>query len=101
MGVKEEWFDRVCQNIRDMVEIKRSAMLAVTIGLQMVLMPSTSEQNHPARALGKELRPDYLVIKHCSDNEDGDLGVNYEGYRPLYRPCTKPRRSRTRSTRSW
>ena len=27
--------------------------------------------------LGKELQPDYLIIKHCSDNEDGDLGVDY------------------------
>ena len=30
--------------------------------------------------LGKKLRPDYLVIKHCSDDEDGSLGVNYDGY---------------------
>ena len=33
--------------------------------------------------LGKELRPDYLVIKHCSDNEDGDLGVDYSAYEAL------------------
>jgi MoaA/NifB/PqqE/SkfB family radical SAM enzyme len=84
MGVKEEWFDRVCQNIRDMVAIKREKNLAVTIGLQMVLMPEYEDQIIPLAMLGKELRPDYLVIKHCSDNEDGDLGVNYDGYRPLY-----------------
>ena len=84
MGVKEEWFDRVCSNIRDMVEIKRRNNLAVTIGLQMVLMPQYEDQILPLARLGKELRPDYLIIKHCSDNEDGDLGVNYSGYRPLY-----------------
>ncbi len=84
MGVKEEWFDRVCQNIRDMVEIKRRDNLAVTIGLQMVLMPQYEDQIMPLAQLGKELRPDYLVIKHCSDNEDGDLGVDYTGYRKLY-----------------
>lgn len=84
MGVKEEWFDRVCQNIRDMVDIKRKNNLAVTIGLQMVLMPQYEDQILPLAHLGKELRPDYLIIKHCSDNEDGDLGVNYSGYRPLY-----------------
>ena len=84
MGVKEEWFDRVCQNIRDMVEIKREKNLSVTIGLQMVLMPEYHDQIIPLAMLGKELRPDYLVIKHCSDNEDGDLGVNYDGYRALY-----------------
>ena len=36
MGVKEKYFDRICQNIRDMVEIKRKNNLGVTIGLQMV-----------------------------------------------------------------
>ncbi|MDB5599488.1 MAG: radical superfamily enzyme MoaA/NifB/PqqE/SkfB family [Xanthobacteraceae bacterium] len=84
MGVKEAWFDRVCQNIRDMVEIKKQQNLNVTIGLQMVLMPQYEDQIMPLALLGKELRPDYLVIKHCSDNEDGDLGVNYGGYSRLY-----------------
>lgn len=84
MGVKEEWFDRVCQNIRDMVDIKRKNNLKVTIGLQMVLMPQLADQILPLAKLGKELRPDYLVIKHCSDNEDGDLGVDYNKYDQLY-----------------
>lgn len=80
MGVKEEWFHRVCQNIRDMVEIKRRDGLAVTIGMQMVVMPEYEDQIIPLAKLGRELRPDYLVLKHCSDNEDGDLGVDYSGY---------------------
>ena len=84
MGVKERWFDRVCQNIRDMVEIKRRDNLDVTIGLQMVLMPEYADQILPLAKLGKELRPDYLVIKHCSDDEDGTLGVDYEGYDRLF-----------------
>ena len=84
MGVKEHWFDRVCQNIRDMMEIKRRNNLSVTIGMQMVLMPEYHDQIIPLAALGKELRPDYLVIKHCSDNEDGDLGVDYSAYKQLY-----------------
>jgi MoaA/NifB/PqqE/SkfB family radical SAM enzyme len=84
MGVKEKWFDRVCQNIRDMVEIKRRDNLKVTIGLQMVLMPEYADQILPLAQLGKELRPDYLVIKHCSDDEDGTLGVDYAGYDALY-----------------
>jgi MoaA/NifB/PqqE/SkfB family radical SAM enzyme len=84
MGVKESWFDRVCRNIRDMVEIKRRDKLPVTIGLQMVLMPEFQDQIMPLAQLGKELRPDYLVIKHCSDNEDGDLGVDYGAYERLY-----------------
>ena len=84
MGVKEEWFDKVCQNIRDMVDIKKKNNLNVTIGLQMVLMPELGDQIIPLAKLGKELRPDYLVIKHCSDNEDGDLGVDYTKYQKLY-----------------
>jgi MoaA/NifB/PqqE/SkfB family radical SAM enzyme len=83
MGAKEDWFDRVCQNIRDMVEIKRQQRLPVTIGLQMVLMPSYNDQILPLARLGKELRPDYLVIKHCSDDENGSLGVDYGGYAEL------------------
>jgi len=84
MGVKEAWFDRVVQNIRDMVDIKKQQGLDVTIGLQMVLMPEYEDQIMPLAKLGKELRPDYLVIKHCSDNEDGDLGVNYGGYSRMF-----------------
>lgn len=84
MGVKEKWFDRVCQNIRDMVEIKKKNNLDVTIGLQMVLMPEYEDQILPLARLGKELRPDYLIFKHCSDNEDGDLGVDYDGYQRTY-----------------
>jgi MoaA/NifB/PqqE/SkfB family radical SAM enzyme len=84
MGVKEQWFHQVVQNIKDMVAIKKEKNLPVTIGLQMVLMPEYEDQILPLTKLGKELRPDYLVIKHCSDNEDGDLGVAYDRYKELY-----------------
>jgi MoaA/NifB/PqqE/SkfB family radical SAM enzyme len=84
MGVREEWFDRIQQNIRDMVDIKKKNELPVTIGMQMVVMPSYQDQILPLAKLGKELRPDYLVLKHCSDNEDGDLGVEYDKYESLY-----------------
>ncbi len=84
MGVKPEYFDRVVQNIKDMVEIKRRDRLPVTIGMQMVLMPQDADQILPFGRLGKELRPDYAVIKHCSDNEDGSLGVDYSKYPQLY-----------------
>ena len=84
MGVKPEWFDRVVQNIKDMVEIKKRDNLPVTIGMQMVLMPQDSDQIMEFAKLGKELRPDYAIIKHCSDDEDGTLGVDYEGYEKLH-----------------
>jgi MoaA/NifB/PqqE/SkfB family radical SAM enzyme len=84
MGVPEEWFHRVVANVRDMVDIKRRQNLPVTIGLQMVLMPQYADQVLPLARLGKELRPDYLVIKHCSDDEEGRLGVDYEAYDRLH-----------------
>lgn len=83
MGVKEHWFDRVCENIRNMRKIKDRDGLDVTIGMQMVLDPRYADQILPLARLGKELRPDYLVIKHCSDDEDGSLGVDYDKYAEL------------------
>lgn len=83
MGVTPDHFDRVCDNVREMMAIKRRDGLPVTIGLQMVLTPEFADQILPLARLGSELRPDYLVIKHCSDNEDGSLGVDYEGYSGL------------------
>lgn len=84
MGCKESSFDRVCQNIKDMIKIKNRDNLNVTIGMQMVLMPKDADQIMPFAKLGKKLQPDYAVIKHCSDNEDGSLGIKYEEYKKLY-----------------
>jgi MoaA/NifB/PqqE/SkfB family radical SAM enzyme len=80
MGCSEKSFHVVKANIRKAVEIKKSRNLEVTIGLQMVLMPQFSDQILPLAKLGRELGVDYLVIKHCSDDEDGALGVDYQGY---------------------
>lgn len=84
MGVETDAFHRVCANIREMVAIKKRDNLPVTIGMQMVLMPQDGDQILPLARLGKELRPDYLVIKHCSDDEHGSLGVRYNEYSQLY-----------------
>ena len=84
MGVKGDFYDRVVQNVREMMEIKRRQNLPVTIGLQMVLMPQDGDQILPFARLGQELRVDYAIIKHCSDDEDGSLGVNYKAYAALY-----------------
>ncbi len=84
MGVKEAWFYKVCENIKTMVRIKKEKNLKCTIGLQMVLDPRYGDQILPLAKLGKELRPDYLVIKHISDDEEGSLGVDYSKYPALY-----------------
>ena len=81
MGCKEHWFERVCKNIELAVKIKKEKSLDVTIGMQMVFMPQYHDQILPLARLGKKLRPDYLVIKQCSDDEYGSLGVDYEKYK--------------------
>lgn len=83
MGVTQSHFHRVIQNIKNMVEIKKKNNLNVTIGMQMVLMPEDADQVIPLVKLGKEIRPDYLVVKHTSDSEDGKLGVDYTKYAKL------------------
>ncbi|MDO8435964.1 MAG: radical SAM protein [bacterium] len=80
MGCKEEFFYKVCNTIKESVRIKKEKKLPVTIGLQMVLLPQFSDQIIPFAKLGKELGVDYAIIKHCSDDETGSLGVDYSQY---------------------
>ncbi len=82
-GCSVKCYHKVCETIRKSVEIKKRKGLNVTIGLQMVLMPQFADQIMPLAKLGKELGVDYFVIKHCSDDEDGSLGVDYSGYEKL------------------
>ncbi|WP_035767597.1 radical SAM/SPASM domain-containing protein [Butyrivibrio sp. NC2002] len=79
-GVNEQVYERTIGNIKKAVEIKHRKNLPVTIGLQMVLMPEFEDQIIPLSKLGRELGVDYLVIKHCSDDEDHTLGVDYTAY---------------------
>lgn len=80
MGCKKECFFKVCDNVKKCVEIKKKNNLDVTIGLQMVLLPSFKDQIIPLAELGKELGVDYFVIKHCSDDESHTLGIDYSKY---------------------
>jgi len=80
MGCKEDCFFKVYNTVKECVRIKKKNKLPVTIGLQMVLLPKFSDQIIALAKLGKELGVDYTVIKHCSDDEKGRLGVDYEKY---------------------
>lgn len=82
-GCHTEHFDKVINTIREAVRIKKKNGLSVTIGLQMVLLPEFADQVIPLAKLGKELGADYLVIKHCSDDEKGSLGVDYSRYNDM------------------
>ena len=79
-GCERNCYFKVINTIKECVRIKSKNNLEVTIGLQMVLLPEFQEQVIPLSELGKELGVDYFVIKHCSDDEHGSLGVDYSKY---------------------
>ena len=82
MGYKdpEKSWARVIGNVREMVRLKRELNAPCTIGLQMVLMPHYGHEAVKLARLGRDLGVDYLVLKHCSDDEVGRLGVDYSWY---------------------
>ena len=80
MGTTEKAFARVIGNVQELVRAKRERKGKVTIGLQMVLMPEYAREVVPLAKFGKTLGVDYFVIKHCSDDEAGRIGVDYSWY---------------------
>lgn len=79
-----EVFDRAIKNIKYAVDLKKKNNLNVTLGIQMVLMPELKDEIIPFAQLGLDLGVDYAVIKHCSDDEAGSLGIDYSKYENLY-----------------
>ena len=79
-----EVFDRAMSHIRYAVELKKRLGLKVTLGIQMVLMPEFHDEIIPFAKLAVDLGVDYGVIKHCSDDETGTLGVDYSKYEQMY-----------------
>jgi MoaA/NifB/PqqE/SkfB family radical SAM enzyme len=79
-----EVFDRAMSHIKYAVDLKRKKGLKVTLGIQMVLMPEFKDEIIPFAQLGLDLGVDYAVIKHCSDDEQGSLGIDYKQYEALY-----------------
>jgi len=79
-GCAESMFEKACEIIKESVKVRNKLKLETMIGLQMVLMPEFEDQVIPLAKLGRNLQADYLVIKHCSDDENGSLGVKYDKY---------------------
>ncbi len=69
-----EDFETVVEKIRFCVDVKRKRNLDITIGMQMVLTPNNVDQVVDLARLGRELGVDYLVVKHCSDTVDNEIG---------------------------
>lgn len=79
-----EVFDKAMRNIKYAVDLKKKLGLSVTLGIQMVLMPELKDEIIPFAKLGLDLGVDYAVIKHCSDDEQGTLGIDYTQYEALH-----------------
>lgn len=89
MGVNPEWYDVVIQNVRDAMEIKRRDGLNVTINMQLVCEPKYEPELAPFAELASQIRPDYAIIKHCADDVDGTLGIDYKQYEALHETFRK------------
>lgn len=92
-------FDKAMANIRYAVEYKRKNNLPVTLGIQMVLLPEYKDEIIPFAQLAIDLGVDYGVIKHCSDDENGTLGVDYSKYEPLYGKLKEAEKMSTEQTK--
>lgn len=79
-----EVYDKAIKNISYAVQLKRKLNLPVTLGIQMVLTPDLKDEIIPFAQLGLDLGVDYAVIKHCSDDEDGSLGIDYSQYEKTF-----------------
>lgn len=77
-------FEGAMKNIKYAVDLKKRLGLDVTLGIQMVLMPEFQDEIIPFAQLGIDLGVDYAVIKHCSDDEEGSIGVDYSKYEQMY-----------------
>jgi MoaA/NifB/PqqE/SkfB family radical SAM enzyme len=92
-------FDKAMANIRYAVEYKKKHGLPVTLGIQMVLLPEYKDEIIPFSQLALDLGVDYGVIKHCSDDENGSLGVDYSKYEPLYGKLIEAEKMSTEQTK--
>lgn len=97
-------FDRAMKNIKYAVDLKKKLNLKVTLGIQMVLLPEFKDEIVPFADLAINLGVDYGVIKHCSDDEFGTLGVDYSKYEEMYgllKKAEEKSNSRTKIIVKW
>ena len=80
MGCSDKAFNKVVGITNQLLKLKSKTKSKVTIGYQMVLMPEYADQVLPLASMSRDLGLDYLVVKHCSDDENGRLGVDYSWY---------------------
>lgn len=97
-------FERAMKNIKHAIDFKNKHSLPVTLGIQMVLTPELKGEIIPFAKLGVALGADYAVIKHCSDDEDSSLGIDYSLYdemTPLLHEAESLSTNRTKVIVKW
>ena len=92
-------FEKAMRNIKYAVDLKKRLNLEVTLGIQMVLMPEYKDEILPFAQLALDLGVDYGVIKHCSDDENGTLGVDYAKYESLFDLLTQAEAMSSKDTK--
>ncbi len=83
MGVPQDYYDTVVQNITDGMDIIRRDGLDCALNMQLVCDPKDGDQLVPFAQLAAKLKPVYAIVKHCADSADGRLGVDYAKYKDL------------------
>jgi radical SAM protein with 4Fe4S-binding SPASM domain len=69
-------FDKVVENIKRIVEVKKKKGYKCEIGLQSVFVPTTMKEEMVEEAkLAVEFGVDYFVIKQCSLPDEGESGM--------------------------
>lgn len=103
-GTKPSNYYKVCGNILRAIELRNMSKSKCTIGLQMVLTPREIDGVLPLCHLALDLGVDYLLIKHCSDDEKGSLGIDYTRYescKPVLQHAEKMSTDKTSIVVKW
>jgi radical SAM protein with 4Fe4S-binding SPASM domain len=82
-----EDFERVMENLAAAVRIRRDEKLAVTLGIQLLLLPENAGEVATLAARAREIGLDYLVVKPYSHFDRSRTtryrDIRYEEYRGL------------------
>ena len=68
-------FDKVIENLRYAVELKKREKIDCTLGMQMILLPDNFEEAEQLAAIGKEIGLDYVVIKPYSQHPQSETKI--------------------------
>lgn len=84
-GVSPENFEKIINNLKNAVEIKKKKNLKVVIGVQFLLIPDNAQDLIRVAQILKEIGVDNLQVKPYSQNPESvnKFVINYEEYAPL------------------